>query len=385
MLRNTRVVLAMMLGCIWWLMPVGAEGMDTIDSTQMETYQADSADLDSPIIERRFLPNLKPILGKVFHVADVVKNFFMGCDTNYVKPIPYEFTAQAELSYWHDYYRVRSGRSGSWNSMTLQSGNSLVLGGYVYWSILGYGHSINLGDIGKPQGQTNGTGHRNALILNTARIVAEIYTFKSGKSAKFTNITGVDLEGKDRKFIGLNSRCMGVDAQYIFNHLRYSSPASMAESAVQHRSQGSWKLGFSYNQVNIDFNRNELSPYIASQIDTTLLFSHIKYKDYAVSIGYSYNWVFRKNCLLSVSILPSIGYRQSNITDVEFDKSILRRVSTDVFFRTSIFWNNSKYFSGFVVDLHTYAYRQKKFSLTNSYGTVKYILGFNFVKIGKYK
>jgi hypothetical protein len=338
----------------------------------------DSVHIDS-------LPWGKRVMHTVFRSADAVTNFFMGCDTNYVTPQKYEFTAQAELSYWHDFYRMSSSVSGASKSMTLQSDNSLVLGGYVYWSILGYGHSINLGDIGKPRGQTNGTGHRNVFVLNTARIVAEIYTFKSGKSVKFTDISGVDLEGQDRTFRGLSSKCFGIDAQYIFNHRRYSWPAAFGENAVQRKSQGSWKLGFSYNHVTVNFNKSELSPFIAQHIDTTLLFSKVSYKDYAISVGYGYNWAFRKNCIFAFSILPSIGYRQSDITENNHDKAVLRRISTDVFFRTSLFWNNTKYFTGFVVDFHTYAYRERKFSLTNAYGTVKYIVGFDFLKKKQYK
>ena len=358
------------IGCyiVMMLVAVAVSAMETEDSVRLDS-----------------LPWGKRLLNTVFKGADAVTNFFMGCDTNYVTPQKYEFTAQAELSYWHDFYRLSSSESGESKQMTLQSGNPLVLGGYVYWSIFGYGHSVNLGDIGKPKGETNGTGHRNAFVLNTARIIAEIYTFKSGKSAKFTSITDVDLEGQDRTFTGLNSKCFGIDAQYIFNHRRYSWPAAFGENAVQRKSQGSWKLGFSYNHVTVTFNRDELSPYIAERIDTTLLFNKVSYKDYAISIGYGYNWAFRRNCILAVSVLPSIGYRRSDITEHNLGKAVLRNISTDVFFRTSLFWNNTRYFTGVVVDLHTYAYRERKFSLTNTYGTVKYIVGFDFIKKKQYK
>ena len=359
------------------------------------TDEPDSVTLDSIAIEQSAditdtdtLPRRKPLsvlLNPVMRAADVVTNFFMGCDTNYVIPQKYEFTAQAELSYFHDYYRISSLENGQTNSMVLQSGNPLVLGGYVYWSIIGYGHAVNLGDIGKPQGKTNGTGHRNSFVLNTARIIEEIYTFKSGKSAKFTNISGVDLSGHSRTFTGLSSKCVGMDAQYIFNHRRYSWPAAFGENAVQRKSCGSWKLGFSYNHQVIDFDDTALPPHISENIDSTLLFNHVSYYDYAISIGYGYNWAFRKNCIWAVSVLPSIGYRRSDITEYDFDRDILRRVSTDIFFRTSVFWNNTKYFTGLVLDIHTYSYRQRKLSLTNSYGTVKFIIGFNFLKKGQYK
>ena len=95
-----------------------------------------------------------------------ITEFFMGCDTNYITPQKYQFTTQADLSYWHDFYRLRSSETG--NTMTIQSVPSVVLGGYIYYSILGYGFSWNLGDIGKPKGQTNGTSMRQGLVLNTA-------------------------------------------------------------------------------------------------------------------------------------------------------------------------------------------------------------------------
>ncbi len=348
--------------------------------------ETDSVEIrtDSTSVQQVVKPR-KGLLTTVTKAMDAVTGFFMGCDTNYVTPQKYEFTGQMELSYWHDYYRITSSETGTTNSMSLHSGNPLVLGGYIYWSIIGYGHSINLGDIGKPEGETNGTGYRNSLSLNTARLFAEIYTFRSGKSAKFASISDIDFKDHDRKFKGLDSKCFGFDAQYIFNHRRYSWPAAFGENAVQRKSCGSWKLGFSYNQVDVTFNKNELSDYIEQQIDTTLLFNKVSYRDYSISFGYGYNWAFRKNCIWAVSVLPAIGYRQSDITKSDEKKDILRSISTDVVFRTSVFWNNTKYFTGLVLDVHTYAYREKKFSLTNNYGTVKFIMGLNFLKKRQYR
>ena len=40
--------------------------------------------------ERR---TLSTVLRPVLNIADAVTNFFMGCDTNYVTPQKYEFTA----------------------------------------------------------------------------------------------------------------------------------------------------------------------------------------------------------------------------------------------------------------------------------------------------
>ena len=327
--------------------------------------------------ENKETPKLS-ITQKIGKAFGAVTEFFMGCDTNYITPQLYQFTTQAELSYWHDYYHLRSSITG--NSMVIESDPSFVLGGYIYWGFLGYGHSVNIQDIGKPEGEHNGTARRNSFVFNTGRLFAEIFTFNSGKTAQIKRMTDYDFKDKDRSFSGLSSKCLGLSAHYIFNHRRYSWPAAFGENAVQRISSGSWKLGFSYNHQKISFNKKELPDYLIQDIDSTLLFNHVDYKDYAVSFGYGYNWVFRKNCLLAVSVLPSIGYRKSNIEESYDEKSILKNISTDLIFRASLVWNNTKYFSGLELEAHTYSYRKKKFGLTNTYGTLKFTFGFNFLK-----
>jgi hypothetical protein len=65
--------------------------------------------------------------------------------------------------------------------------------------------------------------------------------------------------------------------------------------------------------------------------------------------------------------------------------SILNNVSTDLNLRMSLFWNNTRMFSGLILETHTYDYRQNKFGLTNTYGTLKYLLGVNVWKKPQYK
>lgn len=316
---------------------------------------------------------LFPLIGRALgHVTD----FFMGCDTNYVTPQLYQFTGQIELSMWHDFYHM----SANNKNMTIVSDPSMVLGAYIYWGMFGYGHSINLQDIGKPSGKTNGTGQRNVFSLNTARFIAEIYTFNSGKTAKIKSVSDYKPSGEEKRFTGLSSKSLGINAEYVFNHKRYSWPAAFGENAVQRKSCGSWKLGLAYNHQKISMDKDALPDYLLERIDTTLFFKNIDYTDYSISFGYGYNWAFRKNCLLAVSLLPSIGYRKSNILDGEMEKFSLDNISTDLITRASLFWNNTKYFAGFIAELHTYSYREKKFGLTNTYGTFKFVFGLNFLK-----
>lgn len=349
---------------------------DSIHSMSME-LSADSMQSLMPEQSPKSAATYKPSL--LTRVMSGMEKFFMGCDTNYVTPQKYQMTAQLELSFWHDYYFMRSSVTG--NSMTIQSDPSVILGGYVYYSILGYGVVWNLNDLGIPAGKTNGTSMRQSVVIHTAKFFAEYYKFNSGKGAEIENVSEFDLTGRDRTFRGLDSNCDGFSAVYMFNNKRFSWPAAFGANAVQRKSCGSWSIGFQYNHQRINMDKDALPDYLRNDIDSTLLFNNVDYHDYSVSIGYNYNCVLGRNVLLAASVMPNIGYRRSNITEAQEEKhSILNNLATDLNLRLSLFWNNTKVFSGLIFELHTYDYRKDKFGLTNTYGTLKYMLGFNFWK-----
>ena len=349
---------------------IGTEEKNWNETDSLKSEENEGTMLDSVVVER----HRKPVVARV---VDGVTNFFMGCDTNYVTPQKYQLTAQLELSYWHDYYLLRS--SETRNTMVIRSDPSVILGGYIYYSILGYGIVWNMNDLGIPAGKTNGTSMRQSLVIHTAKIFAEYYTFNSGKGAEIRSVSGIDLRGKDRTFHGLDSRCNGFSAVYLFNNRHFSWPAAFGANAVQRKSCGSWSVGFQYNHQKINLDADALPDYLKTDIDSTLLFSKVNYNDYSVSIGYNYNCVLGRNLLFAVSLMPNIGYRRSNITEAQKkEHSILNNISTDVNLRMSVFWNNTRLFNGLIFEAHTYSYRKDKFGLTNTYGTLKYLLGFNF-------
>ncbi len=389
-MRRLLIALGMVLSCATAVAQtdVPLAPSDSISVHDEEAHGEESSLLlDSVVVTEKHtdLPSL-PVKKKSFltRVVDGVSHFFMDCDTNYVTPQKYNLTAQLEVSYWHDYYFLRS--SSTNNSMIIQSDPSVILGGYIYYSILGYGAVWNMNDLGIRAGKTNGTSLRQSLVIHTAKIFGEYYTFNSGKSAEIRSVSGISLTGRDRAFHGLDSRCKGFNVVYLFNNRHFSWPAAFGANAVQRKSCGSWSLGFQYNHQRIKFDKEELPDYIKEDIDSTLLFNQVNYQDYSVSIGYNYNCVLGRNVFFAVSLMPNVGYRRSNITEAQEDThSILNNISTDVNLRLSLFWNNTRMFNGLIFEAHTYSYRKQKFGLTNTYGTIKYLLGVNFWKKPEYR
>ena len=368
--------------CVAWLMMVSGMVATAQDDSIRVVEEVEKQALDSVVVTEKIQNSPQKTLSPKrlslpLRMMSSVENFFMGCDTAYVTPQKYHVTAQMELSYWHDYYFLRSSQTG--NTMVIQSDPSVILGGYVYYSIFGYGAVWNLNDLGIRAGKTNGTSLRQSFVIHTAKFFAEYYTFNSGKGAEIRSVSGIETKGKDRTFHGLDSRCKGVSVMYLFNNRHFSWPAAFGANAVQRKSCGSWSMGFQYNHQRVTFNKEELPDYIKEDIDSTLLFTKVNYNDYSVSVGYNYNCVLGRNVLFAISFIPSVGYRRSNITEAEdLGSSILNNISTDFNLRMSMFWNNTRMFSGLILEAHTYDYRKDKFGLTNTYGTLKYLLGVNF-------
>ena len=144
--------------------------------------------------------------------------------------------------------------------------------------------------------------------------------------------------------------------------------------------------GFSYSQHKISFDPEKLPAEILNQLDYGLQFNQIKYSDYSLGFGYGYNWVFAKNWVSNLSLLPGIGYKQSRIDDNDFkNESWIKDINFNLITRAGIVYNNAKYFVGASLVMHTYDYRKPNLSVTNSFGTLRIYAGFNFWKKKEYR
>lgn len=106
-------------------------------------------------------------------------------------------------------------------------------------------------------------------------------------------------------FDGFKSSIKGFNLYYIFNHRRFSYPAAYSQSTVQRRSAGSMLLGIGYTEHELEVNWDKLTNLVdeklnknltnggtpEAKIDSSLMFSKVKYSDVNVTCGYAYNWV----------------------------------------------------------------------------------------------
>lgn len=350
---------------------------------------------DTAVIEQRTL--LATLAGGVVHLTDDIATIvrhtgrrirkevkdFNAIDTTYISPNRYNLAFMLEHSTWYEHYRLGNNTGNQSQRLNFSPSLGTKLGVYFGWRWIFLGYTFDVEDL---FGGNKNKAKKKEMSLNiySSKFGVDLYYRKTGSDFKLRSYQGFGLNEpslKDIHFDGLQSNIKGLNAYWIFNHRKFSYPAAYSQSTNQRKSAGSFMAGFSYSQHKISFDYTKLPLSIQRQLDPNLQFNHIKYSDYSLGFGYGYNWVFAKNWVSNLSLLPGIGYKKSKIDDQDFrHESWIKDINFDLITRAGIVYNNSKYFFGASFVMHTYDYRKPSLSVTNSFGTLRIYAGFNFWK-----
>jgi hypothetical protein len=320
-------------------------------------------------------------------IRDKVKDF-NAIDTTYISPNLYNLAFMLEHSTWYEHYRLGNNASKDPQRLNFSPSLGTKLGIYFGWRWIFLGYTFDIEDL---FGDNKNKPKKKEMSLNiySSKFSVDLYYRKTGSDFKLRSFDNIGIDNpslENKHFDGLESSIKGLNAYWIFNHRKFSYPAAYSQSTNQRRSAGSFMAGFSYSQHRISFDYEKLPAAILERINPSLKFSHIKYSDYSLGFGYGYNWVFAKNWVTNLSLLPGIGYKKSKIDDNDFrNESWIKDINFDLITRAGIVYNNAKYFVGASLVLHTYDYRKPSLSVTNSFGTLRIYAGFNFWKKKEYK
>lgn len=308
-------------------------------------------------------------------------------DTLYISPNRYNLAFMLEHSTWYEHYRIGNNSSENRQSINFSPTLGTKFGIYFGWRWIFLGYTFDIEDL---FGNNKDKPKKKEMSLNiySSKFGVDLYYRKTGSDFRIRSYEGFEQKElfRDTHFDGLESRIKGLNAYWIFNNKRFSFPAAYSQSTNQRRSAGSFMLGFSYSQHSISFDQTKLPDELLNNLRPDLRFNKIKYTDYSIGFGYGYNWVFAKNWLSNLSLLPGIGFKKSKIDDREYPNTHwIKDINFDLITRAGIVYNNSKYFIGASLVLHTYDYRKPNLSVTNSFGTLRIYAGFNFWKRKEYR
>lgn len=315
----------------------------------------------------------KNLFQKVLHLFEDV-------DTNYIAPNNYNYAFMIENSNFYERYSFSSTQDSE-QYLSIEPKVSNKLGLYFGWKFIFLGYSVDIEHIFG--GKSENRRREFELSLYSSIIGCDIYSRKSGTNFSLRNISDFypGYQGKlDKSIKGITVDVEGINLYFIFNHKKFSYRAAYSQSTNQKRSAGSFMAGICLSRHDIHFDYQKLPEQVKNQLDDGLKFERIKYYDYNISAGYGYNWVFAKNWLFNATLMPAIGYKQSNLIKSVTPESIINNLNFDFITRLGLTYNNSKYFVGATLFSHTYDYKSKDFGINNNFVTLRVYLGFNFWK-----
>ena len=217
---------------------------------------------------------------------------------------------------------------------------------------------------------------RTRFSFTCSRIVAELYYNKNTGTSRI-NKFGSYEDGRfvNVKFDGLTSKTFGIDAFYVFNHKKYAHAAAYCFSKIQRRSAGSFILGVQYTNQKLSLDTSKLPEDLKPFNPWPNENFSFHFYDYAINVGYGYNWVFRNNWLFNVTAMPSVGVK--HCVDDTFDGPT-NKLALNIRGRFALVRNAGRFFYGLHASFNGYTSWGKSYWFYNQIGDVTAIAGFRF-------
>ena len=398
--------------------PAGQSKTDQSKTDQNKTV-ADSSLMKTLFNSTMFKGNSEDSLTRARHektffhrLGKTFTNFFRefsNIDEQYIEPQHYNYTVMLQNTNTYEVYTLY-GEEGQ--RISFAPDPSWRLGPYLGWRWVFLGYTVDLKHINMKSNHSSKKEFN--LSLYSSLLGVDLFWRQTGNDY---HIQRMDLGAEVNtdalrkvSFDGFKGSIKGLNLYYIFNHRKFSYPAAYSQSTKQKLSAGSWMVGLGYtqHQLEVDWDklsnivderlnqksRNQLNQEARNQmearIDSSLMFSKVRYSDYSATVGYGYNWVFAKNWLFNASLSVGLAYNHSRSDDPELDKFNLKNFNfknfnIDGVGRFGVVWNNDKWYAGISSVIHSYNYHKDHFSTNNSFGSLNIYVGVNFGKKREYK
>ena len=258
-----------------------------------------------------------------------------------------------------------------------ESRPSTSMGLWLTYMAVSVGYDMN---VSKFFNADSGARKRFNFQFNCSLFGAELYTITNDSYMKIDRLgfPGA-VRDVDIPFHGFHSDSWGVNLYYFFNHRRYSQAAAFSYSKIQVKSGGSLYAGFSYWQQNYDMN---FTGVFDDQPEASQLppewdnHYRVRNKNYALKIGYGYNWVFRPGWCLGVSEAPTFGIRAGYVTSLDNQRTTFAMSNR---LKLSLIYNYQKrWFFGIVGMVDTNIVYDKQHTLLANNMSMEASAGFRF-------
>lgn len=315
-------------------------------------------------------------------------------DSDYIQTNYYNYTAMLQNTNFYQMFRLKAeSPAGEKQSLTVAPSPTFKVGPYFGWRWIFLGYTFDISNL-KHAGESTEFN----LSLYSSMLGVDLMYIRNAGNFTIRNSSGFSEDVADRvkgkKFDGMDAFTTGINLYYVFNHRRFSYPAAFAQSTVQKRSCGSFILGLGYLRQRVEFDYTRLpEPLNYPGLDGSgvlleeMKLTQVDYSNYYISGGYAYNWVFARNCLLSVSVSPSMGIKLAKGERISGDQiwKNVKDLSFNCISRLGLVWNSSRFFAGLSYVNYLHDYRRDAFSMLNMMNYVSFYAGFYFNRKSQYR
>ncbi len=181
------------------------------------------------------------------------------------------------------------------------------------------------------------------------------------------------------KFDDIRMGYKHIGILYFLNHNNYSHASAYTYSKYQLRTSGTWLVGASYNEEDVEMDFSNLPEDILqyNPIEGNIFSQH--FRDYGVMGGYARNIVLRPRAwVFNYTVTASLGYRRSLNTDDEGRRDIRSRIGNRVRLDMALVYNHRALFAGLTVKSWALTdYNAKAFNM-NAFASLALNVGMRF-------
>ena len=303
----------------------------------------------------------------VYKWGDVTFNSY---DTTYVAGTGRRWKTRFTSENWADSYAMHIGKN-----MPIRMMGDIYssIGAYLQYMAVSVGYSIDLTHLisNKP------IDHKKFEFgFNCARFNISMY-YHENTGGTFMRKFGQYNNGHLFKlsFPGLSLYKFGIDGYYFGNNRRYSQGAAYNFSKFQKRSAGSWIIGLSYTDLNVNLDLRKLDARLMPYLTVMAADYRFHYNSYSLLGGYGYNWVLNRHLLLNLTVIPAIGLSHCYEDSLE-GTGMMTAISGRSM--TSLTYNKGDFFACLIGKVDGNWYKSHHYSFFSSIETLQANIGLRF-------
>ena len=295
-------------------------------------------------------------------------------DTAYVVGTGKKWKLQIKQDNWLDFYHLKQPEN---LRIGMASDLAPNIGASITYMAVSFGYSMNVDNLIAHEPVKH---KRFDFSFVCSLIALDAYYNKNTGNTNINRLNdyrNYNIFKYDYKFSGLTLESYGIDMYYFFNNKKYSQGAAYSYSKYQKKSAGSAISGISLSRQNVMIDFNSLPESIIDRLPNDRRNYHIFYNDYCIMLGYGYNWVFKKNWLFNVTVIPCIGFNHS-LSSNEDEAYRKDKFSMNVKTKLALVYNHNRFYYSINGRYDGHFYRAKEYQFINSFTNLAFIAGFRF-------